>query len=269
MWRGSSDGPAAGPPQQAWSLLETQDTHKHQESVFLPSQLHLYTHTDTHPPSLPRKRLSSLSISHWGLCTHQSLGNDCVYCSQCPLLCRVPENCSDEGITRCYAKLVDSSQKDDINTKSAFFSCQQVRIMAFLYATPATQNNSLLTIAAIPGIPQNRKCCFIYNKLLGMIKQSMSARWAGALCTAPCEPAFPERLLIKVNILYTPLPKRRTVSKCLLSPFFSFYTNASIVLLKSTEYRGQNMVTEVDSPKMKGGVGVACLHLLCFLTIHC
>lgn len=54
-------------------------------------------------------------------------------------------------------------------------------------------------------------------------------------------------------------------------PLFSpFTTNASIVLLKSTEYRGQNMVTEVDSPKMKGGgVGVACLHLLRFLTIHC
>lgn len=143
--------------------------------------------------------------------------------------------------------------------------------MAFLYATPATQNNSLLTIAAIPGIPQNRKCCFIYNKLLGMIKQSMSARWAGALCTAPRVPAFPERLLlIKVNILYIPLPKSHTVSKCFAIPLFSpFTTNASVVLLKSSEYRGQNMVTEVDSPKMKGGVGVACLHLLCFLTIHC
>ena len=35
--------------------------------------------------------------------------------------------------------------------------------------------------------------------------------------------------------------------------FYPFTTNASIVLLKSTEYRGQNMVTEVDSPKMKGG----------------
>ena len=183
----------------------------------------LHTHRHTPSPSLPGKRLSSLSISHWGLCTQQSLGNDCVYCSQCPLLCWVPENCSDEGITRCYAKLVDSSQKDDINTKSAFFSCQQVRIMAFLYATPATQNNSLLTIAAIPGIPLNRKCCFIYNKLPGMIKQSMSARWAGALCTAPCEPAFPERLLIKVYILYTPLPKSQLYQNACYPPFFSFY----------------------------------------------
>lgn len=75
--------------------------------------------------------------------------------------------------------------------------------MAFLYAIPATQNNSLLTIAAIPGIPKNRKCCFIYNKLLGMIKQSMPPRWVRALCTAPNnEPAYPKsQFLIKVNIV--------------------------------------------------------------------
>ena len=231
------------PTQWEWNLLETQHTHKQWESVFLPSQSH-----------------------HWGLCTHQSLGNDCVCCSQCPLLCRVPENCSDEGITRCYAKLVDSSQKQDINTKSAFFfSCQQVRIMAFLYATPATQNNSLLTIAAIPGILQNHKCCFIYKKLLEMIKQSMPARWAGALCTAPREPAFPERLLlIKVNILYTCLPKSHTVSKCFAIPLFSpFTTHASIVLLNSAEYRGLNTVTEVGSPKMKVGGGGGLVFTFC------
>ena len=143
--------------------------------------------------------------------------------------------------------------------------------MAFLYATPATQNNSLLTIAAIPGIPQNRKCCFIYNKLLGMIKQSMPSRWARALCTAPHEPAFPERLLlIKGNISYTCLPKSHTVSKCFAIPLFSPFTaNVSIVLLKSTECRGQNMVTEVDSPEMKvrGGGGLSSPSVLS--TIHC
>ena len=152
-----------------------------------------------------------------------------------------------------------------------FFSCQQVRIMAFLYATPATQNNSLLTIAAIPGILQNHKCCFIYKKLLEMIKQSMPARWAGALCTAPREPAFPERLLlIKVNILYTCLPKSHTVSKCFAIPLFSpFTTNASIVLLNSAEYRGLNTVTEVGSPKMKVGGGGGLSSPSVLSTIHC
>lgn len=164
-----------------------------------------------------------------GLCTHQSLGSDCVCCSQCPGLCRNPGNCSDEGITRCYAKLMDSSQKDDINTKSAIFSCQHVRNMAFLYATPATWNNSLLTIAAIPGILQNRKCCFIYNKLLGVIQQSMPTRRSGALCTAPSEPALPEGLLrVKVSTVFCLikvskcLPRSHTASGCVAIPFPTF-----------------------------------------------
>lgn len=118
-----------------------------------------------------------------------------------PCFAETRNNCSDESFSRYCARPMDSSQKDyTINTKSAIFSRKQVRIMAFLYATPATQNNSLITTAAIPGIPQNRKCCFIYNKLLGMIKQSMPTGWVGALCTAPNESAFPERqFLIKVN----------------------------------------------------------------------
>lgn len=171
---------------------------------------------------------------------------------------------------------MDSSQKDyTINTKSAIFSRKQVRIMAFLYATPATQNNSLITIAAIPGIPQNRKCCFIYNKLLGMIKQSMPTGWVGALCTAPNEPAFPERqFLIKVNTVLCLIkvnkyfPKSYIVSSSFATfspPFSSFTINITAGLLKSTEYRGQKYVAEMDTPNMRGGV---CLHFICFSTIH-
>lgn len=177
---------------------------------------------------------------------------------------------------------MDSSQKDyTINTKSAVFSRKQVRIMAFLYATPATQNNSLITTAAIPGIPQNRKCCFIYNKLLGMIKQSMPTGWVGALCTAPNEPAFPERqFLIKVNTVLCLIkvnkyfPKSHIASSSFATfpffpPFSSFNINITVGLLKSTEYRGQKYVAEMDTPNGGGGGGSGvCLHFMCFSTIH-
>lgn len=153
-----------------------------------------------------------------------------------PCFTETQNNCSDESFSRYCAKLMDSSQKDyTINTKSAIFSRKQVRIMAFLYATPATQNNSLITIAAIPGIPQNRKCCFIYNKLLGMIKQSMPTGWVGALCTAPNEPAFPERqFLIKVNTVLCLIkvnkyfPKSHIVSSSFAT--FSFFPPLFLLL---------------------------------------
>lgn len=117
--------------------------------------------------------------------------------------------------------------------------------MAFLYAIPVTQNNSLLTIA-FPGIPQNRKCCFIYNKLPGMFKQSMPTQWVRALCSAPNEPAFPERqFLVKVNTVLCLIkvnkyfPKSHIVSRC-FAIFSSFSTNTSIMLLENTEHRGQD-----------------------------
>lgn len=79
-----------------------------------------------------------------------------IYCSWDPhYLAETLDNGSDESIAR-YCKADGSQPKGwhNINTKSPSFSCQQVRITAFLYATPAIQNNSLLTIAAIPGIPR-------------------------------------------------------------------------------------------------------------------
>lgn len=79
-------------------------------------------------------------------------------------------------------------------------------------------------------MPENRKCCFIYNKLLGMIKQSMPALWVRALCTAPNEPAYPERqFLIKVNIVLCLIkvnkyfPKSRIVSRCFATFLFFFH----------------------------------------------
>lgn len=141
---------------------------------------------------------------HQRLHAHRSPASDLrLSLPMAPALPRPGVQWPDESITRhCKADGVQPKGLHNINTKSAIFSRQWVRIMAFLYATPATQNNSLTTIAAIPGIPQNRKCCFIYNKLLGMIKQSMPTQWLGALCLAPNEPAFPERwFLIKANIV--------------------------------------------------------------------
>lgn len=168
----------------------------------------------------------------------------------------------------CRADGFQPKGRYNINTKSAIFSCQQVRIMAFLYAIPVTQNNSLLTIA-FPGIPQNRKCCFIYNKLPGMFKQSMPTQWVRALCSAPNEPAFPERqFLIKVNTVLCLIkvnkyfPKSHIVSRC-FAIFSSFSTNTSIMLLENTEHRGQDYGGR--SGHSTNVVGrMACLHLLCF-----
>lgn len=133
---------------------------------------------------------------HQGLHARRSLQHDLC------LLLPVPPYLPRPRITILLKASQDTVQSwwipprglDNINTKSAIFSRKQVRITAFLYATPATQNYSLITIAAIPGMPQNRKCCFIYNKLLGMLKQSMTTQWVRALCTAPNEPTFPERV---------------------------------------------------------------------------
>lgn len=147
-----------------------------------------HTHTKTRQATL-----LPFHPHHQGFMPTAALNVTCACCSQC--FAKTQNNCSDESITRYSAKLMDSIRGlDNINTKSAAFYRKQVAIMAFLYATPATQNNSLMTIEAIPGIPQNRKCCCIYNKLLEMLKQSMTTRWARALCTAPNEPALPERV---------------------------------------------------------------------------
>lgn len=149
-------------------------------------------------------KVSLLPCQFQRLHAHRSPASDLrLSLPMAPALPRPGVQWPDESITRhCKADGVQPKGLHNINTKSAIFSRQWVRIMAFLYATPATQNNSRTTIAAIPGIPQNRKCCFIYNKLLGMIKQSMPTQWLGALCLAPNEPAFPERwFLIKANIV--------------------------------------------------------------------
>lgn len=139
--------------------------------------------------------------------------------------------------------------------------------MAFLYAIPATQNNSLLTIA-FPGIPQNRKCCFIYNKLPGMIKQSMPTQWVRALCTAPNEPAFPERqFLIKVNTVLGLInvnkyfPKSHIVSRC-FATLSSFSTNTSIMLLENTESRGQDYGGRSGHSKHGGKNGLSSPYVL-------
>lgn len=104
----------------------------------------------------------------------------------------------------------------------------------------------------------------------------MPTRWAGALCTAPSEPALPERLLLsKVNTVFclikvnTRFPKSHMVSRrfAIFCPFSSFTTNTSIMLLKSTEYSGQNMIAEMDTPTTEGGEK-ACFHLLCFPIVH-
>lgn len=140
---------------------------------------------------------------HQRLHAHRSPGSDLrLSLPMAPALPTPGVQWSDESITRhCKADGVQPKGLHNINTKSAIFSRQWVRIMAFLYATPATQNNSLITIAAIPGIPQNRKCCFIYNKLLGWSNNQCQLNGSG-LCLAPNEPTFPERwFLIKANIV--------------------------------------------------------------------